>query len=503
MLTQTRKREIEYAFIIIALTMIVKLLCIGSNDLLGEESYYWNYSNHLDFSYLDHPPMVAILIKLFTTLFGMNEFGMRIGSIVCWLATAMYSFKLTQQIKQGAGHYAVMLLAILPFFFLHSLIITPDLPLIVCWSAALYYLYRALVQNHPTAWYAAGLWLGLGMLSKYTIVLLGLATLSYLVMVPPARKWFFKKEPYACLLITVLLFTPVIYWNATHEWVSFGFQSTRRLHDEISFSFHQLLGLFVLFLTPLGVISFLTLFKKNSAKNNGVDIQSKRFFQVFTLVPLAVFSLFSVTHEIKFNWIGPSLLAIIPWLAILIEQSKPSLRRGWFITSTILLIVYCGMLFCIISGKPNRVNQWLFTKYISWNDFTRQVNAIASEIETKTKKTPIIVPMDYIIGSELTFYQKKLLTDGKIPKVFKVIGNDIFGFESLMFHYWSKGVNVSGKPVLLVGANTDYFGSIATNIHVVAPTTAPQAFWSHSQGSGTNVKPFYYQVFQMKETGDD
>jgi dolichol-phosphate mannosyltransferase len=49
-------------------------------ELLPEEAYYWNYSRHLDIGYLDHPPMVAWLIRLGTMVFGQNEFGVRIGT---------------------------------------------------------------------------------------------------------------------------------------------------------------------------------------------------------------------------------------------------------------------------------------------------------------------------------------------------------------------------------------------------------------------------------------
>ena len=253
------------ALLIILISLIIRLITIGNNDLLVEEAYYWNYSTHLDFGYLDHPPMVALLIKLSTLIFGTTEFGVRLPSILCWLLTALFSYKLTEKIAPSAGIFSVMLLAILPFFFLHSLVITPDLPLIVCWSAALYYLYNALVLEKPKAWLAAGVFLGLGLLSKYSIVLLGPATLIYLILDPKARYWFTRKEPYLCVCITALLFTPVIYWNARHEWASFLFQSTRRFQESPTFSFHELLGLFILFLTPLGVLGFIRLFKKTNA----------------------------------------------------------------------------------------------------------------------------------------------------------------------------------------------------------------------------------------------
>lgn len=58
--------------------------------LLVEEAYYWNYAQHLDWGYLDHPPMVAVLIKACTFLFGTNEFGVRSASLFCWFISAFF-----------------------------------------------------------------------------------------------------------------------------------------------------------------------------------------------------------------------------------------------------------------------------------------------------------------------------------------------------------------------------------------------------------------------------
>ncbi len=488
----------RYVFILVAASLLIKLLCIGTNDLLVEEAYYWNYAAHLDIGYLDHPPMVAVLIKLFTTLLGLNEFGVRIASILCWIVTAFFSMKLTHLIKPQATSFALMLLAILPFFFLHSLVITPDIPLIACWSAALYYLYRALVLHHAKSWYVAGLWLGLGLLSKYSIVLLAPATLAYLILVPSARSWFGRKEPYIALFISALVFTPVIYWNATHEWASFAFQSTRRLQATYSFSLHQLLGLFVVFLTPLGVLGFGALFRKTTPEKRLLNHDTLSFLKIFTLTPLLVFSLFSVTHMIKFNWIGPGLLAVIPWLAIMIEQSKPSLKKACFITSVLLLVIYSGMLFCITFGYPDRVNQALFSKYIAWDDLTRQVHSVANEVENRMGSTPLIVPMDlYNIGSELAFYQAKLLNLGQIQTAYKIIGRDRFGHDSLMYQYWSKNEDLSEKVLILISEKSSDFNAPEVTQRVTAQAT-PKELWAHSQGAEKKVRAYYYQVVRWR-----
>ena len=58
-----------FFFSILGFSLILHLLCMTQARLLVEEAYYWNYSQHLDWSYLDHPPMVALLIKVSTSLF--------------------------------------------------------------------------------------------------------------------------------------------------------------------------------------------------------------------------------------------------------------------------------------------------------------------------------------------------------------------------------------------------------------------------------------------------
>ena len=490
-------------YILIGLSLLIRFICLGSSDLLAEEAYYWNYAQHLDFGYVDHPPMIAMLIRASTSLLGNHEYGVRITSMLCWLLTVFFSFKLTNLITRGAGQYAVFLLAILPFFFVQSLVITPDQPLLVCWSAALYCLYRALVMRESRAWLLAGIWLGLGLLSKYTIVVLGPATLLYVCIVPSARQWLSRFEPYFSVLIAGLLFTPVIYWNATHEWASFVFQGSRRMHEPFSFSFHEFLGLFLFFLTPLGVTGFVRLFRKREVITEGISDEKKRFLQVFCIVPLIVFAVFSLTHPIKFNWIGPGLLAMIPWLARLIHRAPKSkdcvvLRKGWLLTGTLLLVCYSGMMVSVIFGVPETAHQILLTKFIAWEDFTRHVYGVARQVELETQSKPIIIPLDrYYISSELAFYQAKLLAKGESLETYSVRGSHVFGGESLMYRYWSNSSDLAGQTLLLISDNPHHFDNPRIKKQVIEDSPV-QSFWSVSQGRKKPIRRYYYQVVQMR-----
>ena len=238
-----------YPTIIIFLTIIIRLAVMSNMDLIAEEAYYWNYANHLDFSYFDHPPMVAYLIKISTILFGTNEIAVRLPGIICWSIASYFIYRLSNEYKAGSGVYALLMLAVLPFFFVQSIIMTPDLPLLAAWAASLYYFHQALVKDNQGAWFKIGISFGLGMLSKYTIILLVPATLIYLLLNKSILKVLRSPSPYIASLIALIIFSPVIYWNAKHDWASFIFQSTRRFNEGFEFSLHEIIGLLILFLT--------------------------------------------------------------------------------------------------------------------------------------------------------------------------------------------------------------------------------------------------------------
>ena len=123
------------ALALMLLAYLLRLIYCSQIDLLPTEAYYWNYSRHLDFGYLDHPPMVALLIRAGTTAFGNTEFGVRIGALCSSLIAALFMFRLARNLfGEASAWVAVVLLQTLPFFFLSGMVMNPDAPLIAAWS---------------------------------------------------------------------------------------------------------------------------------------------------------------------------------------------------------------------------------------------------------------------------------------------------------------------------------------------------------------------------------
>jgi len=430
---------------LIGYSVLLRLTYLGLPDLLPEEAYYWNYAQHPALGYLDHPPMVAWLIAAGTALVGDTELGIRIGAFLCWFVTAGFCLALTRNLYgKGTALTAAMLTAVLPFFFLFGFFMTPDAPLTTCWAGALFFLERALSAGRARAWWGAGICIGLGMLSKYTIALLVPATVVFILLDRPSRRWLRRPQPYLAGVLAGLLLSPVIAWNLRNEWASFLFQSVHRLDGQSRFGLPLLVAAIALLITPLGLLdAFRTVFS------------SKRLFTtVFTIVPLSVFVLFSLSREGRMNWTGPLWLAALPVLARQIVTPpcavRPSLdalsRQLWPPTLVACVLVFGGFLHCASLGLPGVpvVQDWNWP--IAWEEIGRDVQRLEEQLRTDLGVRPLVVGMDkYALASELAFYRRH--TQGSVELT---SSRHLFGGSGLMYGFWFPPRRYAGWTLLLI-----------------------------------------------------
>ncbi len=143
-----QKQWPRLAMWIVAFVLFTKIVFMGLIDLMPEEAYYWNYAQHLDIGYLDHPPMVAWLNWLSTSLFGNAEFAVRLPAFLSWIVLAVFMFRFAREMHGwDAAFGSLILLAVLPIYWSVGFIMTPDAPLYAAWAAALFYSRRALVDS--------------------------------------------------------------------------------------------------------------------------------------------------------------------------------------------------------------------------------------------------------------------------------------------------------------------------------------------------------------------
>lgn len=471
----------RYYFVIaiILYSILLRLFYLGLPELLYEEAYYWNYAKHLDIGYLDHPPMVAWIIALFTKLMGDNEFAVRFGAFLCWFIAAYFSYRLTRDVRdRSSASQAVLLVATLPAYFGVGFVMTPDAPLVACWAAALYFLYQALIHDRRMAWAGVGISIGLGMLSKYTIALLGPAALLFILVDRHSRKWLSRPEPYLAIILAIALFSPVIVWNVEHEWASFLYQSYNRVTGRLKFSLPAFFFSMILIITPIGILSFIAMllhrkaviFRNDALSGDSVSRIADRGYYLLmtlTLLPVTVFGGLSLFRETKFHWTVPCWLSVVPYIALIAtHQPFPNTqkllewsRRAWPATMTICLICYGAILHYLVLSFPGvPYPQKLYL--LGWQGFGREIEALVEQVERELGEKILVVGMDRNrIASGLAFYRTTAIdssSDSVIRQpAFQTSSWHLFGERSLMYEYWFPIGEQNNKTMLLVSRGID------------------------------------------------
>jgi len=491
--------------------VVLRMVYLGLPELLHEEAYYWNYSRHPGIGYLDHPPMVAWIIWLFTCLMGHTELGVRLGAFCMWLVGAYYVFQLTRKMfDKPTAVGAVLLFAVLPVYFGFGLVMTPDAPLIACWAGALYFFYCTLIKKTPLAWIGVGLFIGLGMLSKYTIVLLGLGAIAFLLIDSKARQWFRHPTPYLAVLLAVLLFSPVIVWNAQNGWASFVFQGPHRFSASFDFSLHKIITSILLLVTPVGLIAVIAavfsrkeIVEDETEESDTDQIRAFRLFMFLTFIPLSVFLFFSLSRAVKLNWTGPLWLGMLPYVARLMVKHLPAgagRLRTWShrplqATVFILLLLYGAGLHYLVLGladlpyPKNKLG-------LGWPDLAARIQKVAERVEMETGERPLLVGMDVDrINSWLAFYRSMAMAGDSGTNTgaaaLDTAGRHLFGRQSHMYRFWFPPAQQEKRPMVLVGYKAEHVQDDLIKDYIERATPIKEIL---SYKSGRITGRYYYRI---------
>jgi dolichol-phosphate mannosyltransferase len=477
---------------LVAYSLVLRLVYGAQIELMPEEAYYWNYSRHLDYGYLDHPPLVAWLIRGGTLLFGDTELGVRCGALCCGAIASLFVFRLTRNaFGEPAAWLALAMVQVLPFFFLSGMLMTPDAPLTAAWAASLYFFERALFGGGRRMWSWAGFAMGVGLLAKYTIAMLGVAMLLFMVQNAPSRPWFRRWEPYLALLIAAAVFMPVIVWNAQHDWASFAFQTSRRLAEAPRFSLHKLIGGALVLLTPTGLWAAGAALVAHPAPGRRAAGQ---LLKLAVGLPLSVFAVFSLRHEVKLDWTGAPWVAALPLMAFALAERQPAgaaqrrLQAAWPATWIVLLLFYGAGFYYLVADIPG-VGYSAHTELlpVAWRDFGRQIDELAGAVRRRDGADVLVVGMDrYVIASERAFYARD-----QSSAVADTSSWHLFGEMGLMYARWFPAAREQGRTLLLVAFDRGDLASARLDAHVESLDPIQEGIL---RKDGRVVRHYYYRI---------
>jgi len=208
---------------------LTRLWVAASVPLAPDEAYYWVWSRALATGYFDHPPMVALFIRFGTWLAGDTALGVRLLGPISAALGAVMIWHTGQRLfpRLRAGLVGATMLTAMPLFGAGAIIITPDTPLLLFWTGGLWAMAQIATGASPWWWLVVGLFSGLAMASKLSALFLIVGIILWLVVA--ARHWLRRPAPYFAAVAALIVFAPVVWWNANHGWVTFIKQGGRVL----------------------------------------------------------------------------------------------------------------------------------------------------------------------------------------------------------------------------------------------------------------------------------
>ena len=336
------------ALLVIAIGVGLRLIASHFVGLGVDESYSVAAARDLQLSYFDHPPAQYWLVHAIAPLVGYGR-GSRWPFIVLFAGSSWLMFVLTRRLfSASAGLWAVLALNLSAFFTLPAASwVLPDGPLVLALLGAaaslarIWFPWEGEAERPWRDWLLAGVWIGLAALSKYQAALFGLGIGLVVLTAHGRRGWLVRPQPWAGAVAALLVFSPVLIWNADHHWASFGFQTGRGAPTH---GLH-VLGPVIALLAQAGLLLPwifvpMAMAAWDAARAGPGD--ARRWFLLMLAAPtIALFTLIPLFGGLGLpHWPMPGWLLLFPLLGerLAVAARTRTWPGAWLVVSAVLLV---------------------------------------------------------------------------------------------------------------------------------------------------------------------
>ncbi|GJM32939.1 MAG: hypothetical protein DHS20C18_19400 [Saprospiraceae bacterium] len=402
-----------------AIWLVINLFQAGLTPLDPDEAYYWMYASSLDWGYFDHPPMVAVLIKLGTSLFD-GIFGVRLFTVLLQLGFLYILWLLCDKPtdKWSISIFFALLLS-MPLLQVYGFIATPDAPLLF-FSALFLWIYGQFLKTES---WVNTLFLGAVMAallySKYHGVLLIFFTvLSNLKLLTRPRF-------YLAGIFGIFLFFPHLYWQYQHDFPSFRYHLKGRDDPyQLKHTTNYLINQFVVF----GPLVFPLLLRAMWKKFPPREQIEKTYF--FILIGFWVFFFWTTFKgHVEPQW---TIILCIPLVVFAVKQYRADQKLfRWYLSLggiSLVLILILRIALTIPGLNLGNLNRQF--RHQEW----------VTALEDRAAGNPVVFQNSYRDASIYTFYT----------------GQQAFTFTDIdyrknQFDLWNLETVLNNKRVLLAG----------------------------------------------------
>ncbi len=336
-------------FWLIIASLCIRIIVAYTTELTNDEVYYYTYALHLQWNYFDHPPGVAVLIKLSTiNLLFTNELFIRLGAIICAAIGTWLSYKTGKLIaNERTGFYAAVLYNTSIYSsIIAGTFILPDSPQIVFWLAALYIGIKIVnTDDHKKTglqnWLLFGLLCGVCVLCKIHGIFLWMGLGLYILFYK--RQMLSEAGLYLSFILTLVLTSPIILWNMHNNFITYTYHSDRVAVHSFSIHGDDFLQAFlgqVFYYNPINVfliVQSMFFLRKQSLFKPSIQ----RLLLLCGWPVIIIVSVISLFNPVLPHWSGPGFVTLTFFAAAYLDKkvAANNFKMPAILKSSVWLIV--------------------------------------------------------------------------------------------------------------------------------------------------------------------
>lgn len=357
------------------LLLVYRLWIIDATPIpiFFDEAYYLSWAQHWQWGYYSKPPVVAWLISLTTSLFGNGTLSVKLASPLLYHVAAVLVYCIALRLfDRRCAFYSGCVFLLMPLVGFNSLFITTDAPLLFFWALSCFAFLNALESRHIYWWLVAGLCAGLGLLSKYTFILLPVTFLIWAAIDNRGQQVLSTPRFWLACTIALLCLLPNLLWNAQHGFVSFQHTAEISHQQRNSFNLLRLLEFWGGQLLVFGPAMALLLLRR--LRTGGEFNSSEKWLWSLFVPTFALLSAQALTGRANVNWAAPAYISasIIVGHSVIHWQWHRTFRVGLLINVVLMLVFYHYIALTDALGIERKHGNDPFKRVLGWQALAEQ-----------------------------------------------------------------------------------------------------------------------------------
>ena len=353
-ITKNNINKTFFIFLFVHLIVWTLIPSISNNNLPLDTIEAFAWGSNLDWGFNKHPPLSAFAMEVFYQIFGNQDWAFYFLSQLFVISTFIIIWIFSKEFFQNQTYCLISVLLLEGIYFYNFT--TPEFNVNVCllpfWALSVLYCWKGLKDNKTSDWLLLGIFAGLGVLSKYLFIYLGLAFDLFLLYMVIKKKINFK-----CLISIIpflLVLLPHLIWLTENDYITITYGLHRTGTGEQNFLDHIIhpltfLGKQIGILIPF-FIMFLFTVSKIKIKFNFKD-KKLLFLLTINIAPVILMFLTSMILGVKIRtmWMTPFYLFFGVLLVYIFQQQINLNKLKSFTLIFLTLFIFSPFAYAYIS----------------------------------------------------------------------------------------------------------------------------------------------------------